>query len=174
MTIENIFGTERTVRTLLPNRQNNSDADFANILSERAALQSSIINNRFKLSDSLRVPHAIVEKRPACLICGMTISDEGTCLCEYPTVITDGGIDLKRNSAAAGASAQTETAAANKPQTVPNDSIPRDDAKDDIKLRHKCPACGAVTDDGNCGCDASKKNLISKSVKPKPITLSVK
>ena len=172
MTIENIFGTERTVRDLLPNRQTDSSTSFADILSKSADLQSLLINNRFKLSDSLRVPHAIVEKRPACIICGMTISEEGTCLCEYPTVLMTSGINLKRNAAAAGASAQPEAAAVDKPQTVPDDNIPRD-TEEDIKLRHKCPICGTVTDDGNCGCDASKKNLISKSAKPKPITLSI-
>lgn len=172
MTVEGILGAGKTTRNLLPAPQSNSGTDFSDILSERSSLQDEIKRMPPKLSDSLRVPHAVVEKRPFCIICGQTISDEGTCLCEYPTVITKGGgINLKHNSAAAGVTAQSEAAVANKANNIiPDDSKPC--GTEDIKLRHKCPICGTVSDDGSCSCDTSK-SISMKSATHKPVIRTI-
>lgn len=166
MNIEGIFGTVKSGRTLIFAHPQNVDVSFADILSKHTNLQDAIKSMPLKLSDNLRVPRATVEQRPACMLCGMTISDEGTCLCEYPTVITKSGTNLKHNAAAADISAQPEGAAVNKIQNISDNN--QSHSTKDIKLRHKCPRCGTVSDDGNCNCDNSKCDPISKSIKFKP------
>lgn len=165
MTIESVLSALKVSDNTVPVRQNNSNSDFADILSERASIQTTIQNLPRKLSDNLQIPRGrVIEQRPRCMICGLTISDEGTCLCEYPTVINNCGVNLKHNSSAESSSVQQKTAAANKTRKI-SDNLSNDAKK--IKLRHKCPLCGAVTDDGNCGCGKLKSDS-DKSAAPKP------
>ncbi|MCH5203800.1 MAG: hypothetical protein J1F03_03575 [Oscillospiraceae bacterium] len=167
MTIEGISEARISANRILSPRQSNPNTDFADILSERASLQSTTRNIPQRLSDNLRIPRGrVVEQRPCCIICGLTISDEGTCLCEYPTVINNCGISLKHNPSAEGSSGQPKTVAANKTQQI-SDNLSNDAKK--IKLRHKCPLCGAVTDNGNCGCGNLKSDSGDNSVRPKPV-----
>ena len=164
MTIESVLSALKVSENTVPVRQNNSNSDFAELLSERASIQATTRNLPRKLSDNLQIPRGrVIEQRPRCMICGLTISDEGTCLCEYPTVINNCGVNLKHNPSAKG-SGQPKTVSATKTTKI-SDNLSNDAKK--IKLRHKCPLCGAVTDDGNCGCGKLKSDP-DKSASPKP------
>lgn len=134
------------------------DVSFAEILSGREKTRNIIENSRFRSSDRLGCLRTkVVEQRPVCILCGMTISSEGTCMCEYPTVINNhSGVSLNYN-----ASAQTECSDisditdGNQNMQNFNDSVISRDANK-IKLRHRCLKCGTVSDDGSCMCDALK------------------
>lgn len=166
MMIEGISRLDRSLESILSSRQGNSDnskTGFAEILSDRANPQSTTQSIPRKISDNLQIPRGrVIEQRPCCIICGLTISDEGTCLCEYPTVIDNCGISLKHNTSAVGSSGQPKTVAADKTQQISNNLS---NGTKKIKLRHKCPLCGAVTDNGNCGCSL-KNDSEQKFVKP--------
>lgn len=168
MIIEGILGVGKSAGSILSARQSNSDTDFSDIMAERANSQSTVQSIPRKLSDNLQIPRGkVIEQRPCCIICGLTISDEGTCLCEYPTVINNCGINLKHNSAAAaGSSEQPKAVAADKVQHISDNSLSQNTKK--IKLRHKCPLCGAVTDNGNCGCGNIKSDSGDNYARPKP------
>lgn len=91
----------------------------------------------------------VTEQRPTCIVCGFTISSEGTCMCEYPTVI-DNRTGIRPNY---NKSAQTKS---DVPEITANQNIKISDGNtktEKIKLRHRCPVCGTVSDDV-CMCSA--------------------
>lgn len=138
-------------------RETEQTAPFTDILRRLAETVEKAEGTPFKASRSLKIPQMkIIEKRPSCIICGMTISSEGTCMCAYPTVISNrGGVSLNHNS-----SAQTENSGSvgesKKPQISETGDTTRDTEK--VKLRRRCLICGsAVSDSGSCMCDTEKK-----------------
>lgn len=135
--------------------QTKSFTDILQRISESVEMSES---TPFKASRYLKIPPMkIIEKPPSCIICGMTISSEGTCMCAYPTVISNrGGVSLNHNS-----SAQTENSGSvgesKKPQISETGDTTRDTEK--VKLRRRCLICGsAVSDSGSCMCDTEKKD----------------
>lgn len=128
---------------------------FSELLENRKKAEETVGNNCFKrYESSIFVRKRVIEQRPSCIICGMTISSEGTCLCEYPTVINfHGTVNLKRNGTSQTECSETsKIPAENKEIQVLGDNTTEQDTEK-IKLRHRCLICGKVSDDGSCMCD---------------------
>lgn len=153
MTVENITnlsgGFNNLTKPIIGEKEQ-SDV-FADVLERIEKGIETAESKPFKMSRDLNLPPLkIIEKRPSCIICGMTISSEGTCLCAYPTVISNrGGISLNHN-----APAQTEISESGKKSQIPQISENRETRDTEkVKLRRRCLICGsAVSDDGTCMC----------------------
>lgn len=163
MTIENNVYSIGASGGLLKRERNITapKTSFADILNSRADKPGKPAGISFKRSDPITARINSIEERPSCLICGMTISSEGTCLCAYPTVIYNyGKVSLKHNPSAETKGADT-SGRSDKPETIPkidlsqisgNNKASRELEK--IKLRRRCLTCGApVSDGGSCLCD---------------------
>lgn len=161
MNIQSILNSANTAGNF-PQRTKENENSFSEILSsrEKTVNTANTMNARID-ARSISFHSRAVEQRPACIVCGQTISSEGTCLCEYPTVINfHGSLNLKRTE-----TPQTECDASEIPAEYADFKAP-DNLQDTekIKLRHRCPICGKVTDDGNCMCKLDDKDPISRGV----------
>lgn len=159
MTIVQVTKAIGVVGKLTNQEQNKArDISFAEILSSREKTRNTIENSQIRSSERLGCLRTrVIEQRPVCILCGMTISSEGTCLCEYPTVINNHSrVSLNYNdSSQSECSDVSDITDGNQDTQNFNDSvISRDTNK--IKLRHRCLKCGTVSDYGSCMCDTLK------------------
>ena len=147
-----------------------SVTSFADILNARANTANNTSGTSFRRFDPIAARQAnAVDERPSCLICGMTISSEGTCLCAYPTVIFNfGKVELKHNPSAEakGADISESRIKLRQSQRIDVSQISENNKAfrelQKIKLRRRCLTCGApVSDDGSCMCDSLNDNKIS-------------
>lgn len=133
MTIVQVTNVIGVVGRLNDQEQNKAeDISFAEILLSREKTRNTIENSRFSSSDRLGCLRTrVVEQRPVCILCGMTISSEGTCMCEYPTVINNhSGVSLNYNaSAQTECSDISENTDGNKDMQIFNDSVMSRDTK---------------------------------------------
>lgn len=159
MTVENIInsvGVSDSLTKPIIGKKEQSES-FADVLERIEKGIEEAESVPFRASRYLPFPKmAIVEKRPSCIICGMTISSEGTCMCSYPTVISrHGGVSLNHNTSAQIES--SESAGKGKITQISETGEPQNTEK--VKLRRRCLMCGsAVSDDGTCMCDTEKKD----------------
>ena len=165
MTVENIINSVGISDSLTKpiSGERGQSAPFADALKRIEKGIEDVENKPFRASRYLKIPQmTVIEKRPSCILCGMTISSEGTCLCAYPTVISNhGGISLNHKS-----TAQAENSVSAGESQIPQICENRE-AQDTekVKLRRRCLICGsAVSDSGSCMCDTEKK--ADKTSKP--------
>lgn len=158
MTVENIINSvgisDRLTKPI--SGESERSAVFADALKRIEKGVNEVESKPFKASRGLTFTKMIIdEKPPSCILCGMTISSEGTCLCAYPTVISNrGGISLNHKS-----SIQTESPKADGEGKITQISEKRESRDTEkVKLRRRCLICGsAVSDSGTCMCDTEKK-----------------